>query len=73
MKETRKKEDAIWTWRINWPRLACIFPVMAFVLCFIGMIWNFIDLDFNFGVILATAAAVNVWAFVAIWKNTEVR
>ncbi len=55
---------------MNWRRLAVVFPVLAFVLCFMAMVWDFTDGDFTYGAIMATCCAVDVWAFTAIWKNT---
>ncbi len=65
------KVDWGWLKDVNWGRLTLVFPIIAFVLCFMAMVWNFVDGDFTFGAIMATCCAVNTWAFVAIWKNTE--
>ena len=60
-----------WFRFVNWGRLAVIFPCIAFVLCFMGAVWNWVDGDFTFGAIMATCLGVNAWAFVAIWNNTR--
>ena len=56
---------------INWGRMCVVFPVLAFVMCVVAMIYNLIDGNLMYAAFMATAAVVNVWAFDAIWNNTR--
>lgn len=71
----RKEEDVKvdWGWLadVNWGRIAIIFPIMAFVLGFIGMVWAFIDRVVVDGVVCATTMGVNLGMVLAILYYTR--
>lgn len=62
------KVDWGWLKDVNWGRLTLMFPIIAFVLCFMAMVWAFIDRRFVDGAVMATAAGVNLaMVLVILW------
>ena len=56
---------------INWGRLVVIVPCLAFALCFMTMVWAFIDHDPGQGAMLATAGGVNLAMVLVILYYTR--
>ena len=60
-----------WLQDIRWGRMTLVFPVLAFCLCFLCMVWAFCDGDRVGGSVLATMCGVNLAAALAIYWYTR--